>query len=243
MERKITCLLFAFLLMSTVVDAQTEGVYATASKEKRLIEVHKGPYVATDIGYNLALVSDFYGLSSGFMNSISVGYDISDILSAEAGFGSFFISADNSTGYSYGYGYNSNGDLVYFDAAKCKSEFEGVAIDAGRCADLFPQYISNDLSVKLIFMSVKFAFLSTDRMFAYIKGGGGFALLSPDKNYKSDGSELKMNSSSPTFDGGGGVEYYTNLRHFSVALEARAYYFMGIGTLILNLQPSLKYTF
>lgn len=243
MERKIIYLLFAFLLLSTVVDAQTEGVSTTASKGKGFIEVHKGPYVATDIGYNLALFSDIYGLSSGFMNSISVGYDILDILSVEAGFGSFFISADNSTGYAYGYGYNSNGELVYFDAAKCKSEFEGATIDVGKCADLFPKYLSNDISVKLFFMSAKFAFLSTERIFAYVRGGGGFALLSPDRNYKSDGSELKMNSSSLAFDGGCGVEYYTNLRHFSVALEARAYYFMGIGTLILNLQPSLKYTF
>lgn len=243
MKCKITCLSLVCLLLCTIGYAQTEGINLSTSKEERLTEIHKGLYVVTDTGYNLALVSDVYGLSSGFMSSISAGYDIIDILSVEAGFSSFFISADNDTGYSYGYGYNSSGELVYFDAAKCKEEFKDSNIDVDKCAESFPKYLSNDISVKLLSLSVKFAFLSTDRLFTYIRGGGGFALLSPDRNYKRDGSELKMNGSSPAFDGGVGVEYYTNLRHFSLALEARTYYFIGIGTLILNLQPSLKYTF
>lgn len=233
---------FVMILFSLSAVAQTEGTVTSTQKVKRITEVHKGLFVNTDLAYGLALMSDVSGLSSGFTNSITVGYDIMDILSIEAGFYSFFISADNSTGYSYGYGYNKNGDLVYFDANKCKKEF-GDNIDIDKCAENYPKYLSNDVSAKLIGLSAKFAFLSTDRLFTYIRAGGGFAFLSPDKNYKSDGSEISMSGTSPAFDGGLGVEYYTTLRHFSVAMEARAYYFLGIGTLFLNLQPSIKYTF
>ncbi len=242
-RRMFVFLVMTFLLFSSTVYAQTEGVTAAAPKTKKLIEVHKGLYIGTDMGYNLALTSDISGLSSGFMSSIFAGYDIIDILSVEAGFSSFFISADNSAGYSYGYGYNSEGNLVFFDAQKCKKEYSDGNIDIDKCVDQYPKYLSNDISAKLISLSIKFAFLSTDRLFTFFRAGGGFAFLSPDKNYKSNGDELKMSGSSISFDGGLGAEYYTNLRHFSIAFEARAYYLMGIGTLLLNLQPSLKYTF
>ncbi|MGC9042638.1 MAG: adventurous gliding motility protein CglE [Myxococcota bacterium] len=229
--------LFSFSLF-----AQTETTATSAYKVKKITEVHKGIFVNTDLAYGLSIMSDVSGLSSGFTNSMTVGYDIMDILSVEAGFYSFFISADNSTGYAYGYGYNKEGKMVYFDANKCKKEF-GDNIDVDKCAENYPKYLSNDVAIKLIGLSAKFAYLSTDRLFAYVRAGGGFAFLSPDKNYKSDGSELSMSGTSPAFDGGVGAEYYTTLRHFSIAIEARAYYFLGIGTLFLNLQPSIKYTF
>ncbi|MCX7959692.1 MAG: adventurous gliding motility protein CglE [Deltaproteobacteria bacterium] len=235
-------LLFSFSLYAQTEGTQTEGVSASAQKVKKIKEVHKGLFINTDLAYGLALSSDISGLSSGFSNSVTVGYDIMDILSVEAGFYSFFISADNATGYAYGYGYNKDGKLVYFDANKCKKEF-GEKIDVDKCAESYPKYLSNDISVKMIGLSARFAYLSTERLFMYVRGGGGFAFLSPDKNYKSDGTELSMSGSSPAFDGGLGAEYYTTLRHFSVALEARAYYLLGIGTLYLTLQPSIKYTF
>ncbi len=242
MRGKKVLFIMICLLVSSLLYAQTEGVTVAESMTKKLIEVHKGLFINTDLAYGYALMSDVSALSSGFFNSITVGYDIMDILSVEAGLYSFFISADNSTGYAYGYGYNKDGNLVYFDANKCKNEF-GDNMDVDRCAENYPKYLSNDISARLIGLSVKFAYLSTDRLFLYVRGGGGFAFLSPEKNYKSDGTELSMSGSSPTFDGGMGAEYYTTLRHFSVGIEARAYYFMGIGTLLLNLQPSIKYTF
>jgi len=242
MTKRVFLFSLLLVLISTQLFAQTEGVSVNVPKEKKLKEVHKGLFINTDMAYNLSLMSDISGLSSGFSNSITVGYDILDILSVEAGFYSFFISASNDSGYAYGYGYNKDGNLVYFDANKCKKEF-GENIDVDKCYENYPKYLSNDISAKLISLSVKFAYLSTDRLFLYVRGGGGFAFISPDKNYKSDGTPITMNGSSPSFDGGLGAEYYTNLRHFSVSLEARAYYIMGIGTLLLNLQPSLKYTF
>ncbi len=235
-------LLFSVSLYAQTEGAQSESAPVTSQKVKKIKEVHKGLFINTDLAYGLALSSDISGLSSGFSNSVTVGYDIMDILSVEAGFYSFFISADNATGYAYGYGYNKDGDLVYFDANKCKKEF-GDKIDVDKCSESYPKYLSNDIAAKLLGLSVKFAYLSTERLFMYVRGGGGFAFLSPDKNYKSDGTELSMSGSSPAFDGGLGAEYYTTLRHFSVSLEARAYYFLGIGTLYLTLQPSIKYTF
>jgi hypothetical protein len=241
-KRVILFLVLAFFF-SVNLFAQTEGVTVSSPKEKKLIEVHKGLFINTDIAYNLSLMSDIPGLSSGFSNSITAGYDILDILSVEAGFYSFFISAANDTGYSYGYGYNRDGRLVFFDANKCKKEFGENIDDVDKCYENYPKYLSSDISVKMAALSVKFAYLSTDRLFVYVRGGGGFAFISPDKNYKSDGTEIKMNGSTLSLDGGAGAEYYTTLRHFSVAIEARAYYLMGIGTLLLNIQPSLKYTF
>lgn len=222
--------------------AQPEQTSLKVQEVKKLKEVHKGLFVNSDLAYGFTLTSDISGLSSGFSNSITIGYDILDILSAELGFYSFFISADNATGYAYGYGYNKDGNLVYFDAEKCKKEY-GDKIDVDKCYESYPRYLVNDVSVSLIDLSVKFAYLSTERLFLYVRAGGGFGFLSPEKNYKGDGTELSMNSTSMAFDGGLGAEYYTVLRHFSVALEARAYYFMGIGTLFLNIQPSIKYTF
>lgn len=242
-------LLFSLSIYAQGQTEQAESASATTSKVKRIKEVHKGFFINTDIGLGLTLSSDIDALSSGFSNSLTIGYDIIEILSVEAGFYSFFISANNDTNYSYGYGYNKNGELVYFDSKKCKEEFnknnkdKAIDIDVDKCAEKFPKYLSNDLSSQVIGLSVKFAYLSTERLFAYIRAGGGFAFLSPDRNFKSNGNELKMDSSTVVVDGGFGAEYYTVLRHFSVALEARTYYLLGIGTLYLTLQPSIKYTF
>jgi hypothetical protein len=72
------------------------------------------------------------------------------------------------------------------------------------------------------------------RLFVYLKGGAGTAFISPKDFYP--GNDVVAFA-------GGGIEYFTHLRHFSIGIEAdliMGFNYLGAGTMV---SPSLRYTF
>lgn len=72
------------------------------------------------------------------------------------------------------------------------------------------------------------------RTWLYLRGGAGFAMFSP--------KQLLPNSDIFVF-AGPGVEYYTRLRHFSVALEVTGSFLVTSGSPGFAITPNLRYAF
>ena len=68
----------------------------------------------------------------------------------------------------------------------------------------------------------------------YVRAGAGYALFFPSKLLPS-GDILLF--------GGPGVEYFTHLRHFSVAFEVTASYLLSSGSFGFAVTPNLRYAF
>lgn len=75
----------------------------------------------------------------------------------------------------------------------------------------------------------------TTRTFVYARAGGGYVFYGP--------AELLGNTHDVLVFAGGGVEYYTRLRHFSIGLEVSASALLPSGSLGFALTPSLRYAF
>jgi hypothetical protein len=86
-------------------------------------------------------------------------------------------------------------------------------------------------------VGVRFAFVTTERFFAFARAGVGYALWFPQ--------ELTGAPGSLHVDGSLGVEYYTKLRHVSVGLEADFQALLPPGPMAygIHVYPTLKYTF
>ncbi len=84
-------------------------------------------------------------------------------------------------------------------------------------------------------LGLRFAFITTERLFASARRGAGYALWFP--------SDLTGATGSIHVDGGVGVEYYTKLRHVSVGVEADFQALIAPTALGIHVYPTLKYTF
>ena len=86
-------------------------------------------------------------------------------------------------------------------------------------------------------VGVRFAFVTTERVFAFARVGVGYALWFPQELTGAPGS-LHADASL-------GVEYYTRLRHVSVGLEADFQALLPPGPMAygIHVYPTLKYTF
>lgn len=73
-----------------------------------------------------------------------------------------------------------------------------------------------------------------ERYYLYVHGRGGIAKTSPEGLFGTD---------EVVFAGGPGFEYYTKLRHFSVALGADLVYAANAATLGYAIYPTVRYTF
>ena len=73
-----------------------------------------------------------------------------------------------------------------------------------------------------------------ERLFVYVHGRGGIAKTYPEGLFGTD--EL-------VFAGGPGVEYYTRLRHFSIALGADVVYAAKASAVGFAVYPTIRYTF
>jgi hypothetical protein len=84
-------------------------------------------------------------------------------------------------------------------------------------------------------VGVRFAFITTERVFAYARAGVGYALWFPQ--------ELAGAAGSVHTDASLGVEYYTKLRHVSVGVEADVQALLSPMVIGIHVYPTLKYTF
>lgn len=89
--------------------------------------------------------------------------------------------------------------------------------------------------------AVRFAFITTERVFAFARVGAGYALWVPASTAggPSDGSFY----GSIHTDASIGVEYYTKLRHISVGVEADFQALLAPMAFGISIYPTLKYTF
>jgi hypothetical protein len=84
-------------------------------------------------------------------------------------------------------------------------------------------------------IGARFAFITTERVFAFARVGVGYALWFP--------SELAGTTGSIHTDASLGIEYYTKLRHVSVGVEADFQALLLPMTFGIHVYPTLKYTF
>lgn len=84
-------------------------------------------------------------------------------------------------------------------------------------------------------LGVRFAFITTERVFAFARVGAGYALWVP--------SEITGAPGSIHVDASLGVEYYTKLRHVSVGIEADFQALLAPTVFGVHVYPTLKYTF
>lgn len=94
---------------------------------------------------------------------------------------------------------------------------------------------TGDVAALVPGLGVRFAFVTTERVFAFARVGAGYALWFP--------SELAGATGSIHVDGSLGVEYYTKLRHVSVGVEADFQALLAPTALGIHVYPTLKYTF
>ncbi len=96
-----------------------------------------------------------------------------------------------------------------------------------------------DWKGRLVWGGASLALLATERVYAYIQAGAGYLDVSP----KRVGTIEVAGDSDVAILAGGGLEYYTNLRHFSFALETMVSYLPGRGDISVALYPMVRYTF
>ncbi len=90
--------------------------------------------------------------------------------------------------------------------------------------------------------AVRFAFITTERIFAYGRVGAGYALWIPGTVVNQASKSGDIVGSVHT-DASLGLEYYTKLRHVSVGVEADFQALLAPMALGISVYPTLKYTF
>jgi hypothetical protein len=143
------------------------------------------------------------------------------------------------TGFLLGY------DII--DIVSIEGGFMGAFVFAdnptGESIDPDSSAVSSDFAMRALEANVKFSYISTDRWFFYLRAGGGFSFNSPEETRKSDQTKVNIAGSAPVVAAAPGVEYYTNVRHFSVGLEPKVYILPTLGSYMLAVNPYLKFTF
>jgi hypothetical protein len=101
--------------------------------------------------------------------------------------------------------------------------------------DLRDGKLTGDLAHIVPGVGARFAFVTTERVFAYGRVGVGYALWLP--------SELAGATGSIHADAALGIEYYTKLRHVSVGVEADVQALLLPMAFGVHVYPTFKYTF
>ena len=96
--------------------------------------------------------------------------------------------------------------------------------------------LTGDLAHFAFGAGLRFAFVTTDRVFAYVRVGAGYALWFPPALAENATGSIHTDASI-------GVEYYTKLRHLSIGLELDVQALLLPYAFGLQLYPTIKYTF
>jgi hypothetical protein len=94
--------------------------------------------------------------------------------------------------------------------------------------------VSNDVGALLAMVGARFNIITTKRLAWLLKANVGYMMAVPSLDSVDDGLAIH---------GATGLEYATNLRHFSVGLEVGAGFMMASSALSIILTPTLKYVF
>jgi outer membrane protein OmpA-like peptidoglycan-associated protein len=96
-----------------------------------------------------------------------------------------------------------------------------------------------DWQGRLVWAGASLALLATHRFYAYVQAGVGYLSVSPRRVDAFD----VAGSDDVAIIVGGGIEYFPNLRHFSIALETNVNILPLRGDASLNIYPVVRYTF
>ncbi len=112
-------------------------------------------------------------------------------------------------------------------------------IYSARSPDHRGEYADMDFEQRLLWGGASLALLATDRFYLYVQAGLGYMFTEPKK---VDGIDA-AGSNDLAILAGGGLEYYTALRHFSFGIEANATVLPIRGDVAIAVFPVVRYTF
>lgn len=196
-------------------------------------EIERGLYTEFDFGTLAILGSD---VQPGVMAGFGVGTDLSRYLKLE-------LRMLNATADSTGTVYRETG------AVSIPQEIT----ERNPCPDNPNQACTAapDVQASLVTAGVKGVYPLSDRLEVQGLVAGGVFLgnpapkqifdFDPDVQLVDPGSV--ETGSAPIVGFGGGVEYYTRLRHFSVGANVAIWIAPGVGGTMATLFPTIKYTF
>jgi hypothetical protein len=96
--------------------------------------------------------------------------------------------------------------------------------------------ITGDLTNMAVGVGGRFAFITTERLFVFARGGVGYALWFPQQLAQNNIGSIHLDTSV-------GLEYYTALRHLSVGVEADFQALILPMAFGFSVYPTIKYTF
>ncbi len=220
-------LLWLAVAVSSVASAQKAGAPVKDKEEAQYDEIERGFHASVAAGYFALInppasatsdqvskgVAPVRPFSSGQIARVELGFDIGERLSLDL----FAMATVNRAGSDY---------LGNSSPAGCETQ--------GTC-----KAVSGDFSGFIPGATVKVNAVGFNdandvkRLWIYLKAGGGYALFSPAGLVNSD----------VFLFGGPGVEYFTQLRHFTVGLEVVASFMLSGGTIGFAATPNLRYAF
>jgi len=198
-------------------------------------EIARGMYTEFDFGTIAFLGGDAAeNVQPGVMAGFGMGTDIGRYLKVE-------LRMLNSTADSSGTVYRATGTVPaeVLERNPC-------ADDPGTACTAAP-----DVQVSLVTGGIKGVYPMSDRLEVQVLVAGGVMLGNPAPDqifeFNPDTQLVDPTSvetgSAPIFGFGGGVEYYTHLRHFSVGANAAVWLVPGPGGMMATIFPTIKYTF
>lgn len=226
----------AVVLCASPALAQTPA--ATAPKKAALPpEVERGVYTEFDFGTVAFLGGDAAkNVQPGVMAGFGMGTDIGRYLKVE-------LRMLNSTADSSGTVYRETGTV----------NIPQEVLERNPCPDDPAQACTTapDVQVSLVTGGIKGVYPLSDRLEiqGIVAGGVLLGNPAPDQIFEFNPDTQLVDptsvetGSSPIFGFGGGVEYYTHLRHFSVGANAAVWLVPGPGGMMATVFPTIKYTF
>ena len=110
---------------------------------------------------------------------------------------------------------------------------------SGRSPNQRGQFIDMDFEHRLLWGGASLSLLATDRFYMYIHAGVGYLFTDPKQ---VDGVDAAGDNDLAIL-AGGGLEYYTMLRHFSFGVEATATVLPMRADVAIAITPVVRYTF
>ena len=206
------------LLLVAIALLVPSAALAATPPEGEPLKVRRGFFTETDVGWFLTLGGDDdYSNLQPFLQ-LGFGYDIKVVDAIGIGIG-LHVGIGNSAANCYS-GRPTNPD--------------GSVNHDGPCP------LTENFTVFFIDLTVGPIIRMAERFYLVPKIIGGFTYLNPAPVALSGGEPIDK---AANIGGSLGVEYATNMDHFSIGLDVGARYVIGPGIFSLQFYPRVKYTF